>query len=133
MSQRAQFLSTTLPLLPGTPLQPLGDDYEDYLVPITSKADFAAKIQGDSMEPWIHDGDIVLIERQPIENGDVGLFFIDGDMKCKQYYQAPDGIVRLLSLNRNRADADTSIAPDSGITFRCFGRILMEHRPPLAI
>jgi len=109
----------------------LGEDYEDYEVPASSKADFAARIQGDSMEPWIADGGIVLVKRGSVEIGDVGLFFVDGDMKCKQYCRDNYGNTYLFSLNRARADADVKIAASSGITLCCFGRVLLDRRPPL--
>ena len=41
----------------------LGDDYEDYEVAADSEADFAVRIAGDSMEPYIHDDSIVLVKR----------------------------------------------------------------------
>lgn len=109
----------------------LGEDYEDYIVPAESQADFAARISGDSMEPLLHDGDIALVKRCPIENGDVGLFFVDGDMKCKQYCRDNFGNVYLLSVNRDRADADTFIPESSGITICCFGKVLLDRRHPL--
>lgn len=109
----------------------LGEDYEDYEVPAGSKADFAARIQGDSMEPWIADGGVVLVRRGSVETGDVGLFFVDGDMKCKQYCRDNYGNTYLFSLNRARADADVTIPASSGITLCCFGRVLLERRPPL--
>lgn len=109
----------------------LGEDYEPYEVPASSKADFAARIQGDSMEPWIADGDVVLVRRTGVEIGDVGLFFVDGDMKCKQYCRDNYGNTYLFSLNRERADADVHISASSGITLCCFGRVLLERKPPL--
>ncbi|MGI6028237.1 MAG: S24 family peptidase [Candidatus Heteroscillospira sp.] len=110
----------------------LGEDYEDYEVPADSRADFAARIQGDSMEPYIADGSIVLVNRSsPIADGDVGLFFVDGDIKCKQYCEDSFGNIYLLSLNRARSDADTTVMASSGITVFCFGKVLMDKRPPL--
>lgn len=109
----------------------LGEDYENYEVPVSSKADFAARIQGDSMEPWIADGSVVLVKRGRVEIGDVGLFFVDGDMKCKQYCRDNYGNTYLFSLNRKRADADMTIPASSGITLCCFGRVLLDRRPPL--
>lgn len=42
-------------------------------------ADFAVEVDGDSMEPDYHDGDIVLIKRDPdVQVGKVGLFVHDG-------------------------------------------------------
>ena len=121
------------PAAAGLASPALGEDYEDYTVPDSSPADFAAKISGDSMEPVLHDGDIALVKRCPIENGDVGLFFVDGDMKCKQYCRDNYGNVYLLSLNRKRADADSFISATSGLTLCCFGKVLLDHRPPLPI
>ena len=88
----------------------LGDDYEDYTVSRNSAADFAVRIAGDSMEPYIHDGSIALCKRGTIiHDGDVGLCFVDGDMKCKQYCQDYAGNVYLFSANRSRSDSDVEI------------------------
>ena len=111
----------------------LGEDYEDYSVPADCAADFAVRIDGDSMEPVIRDGSVVLVQRQAIENGDVGMFFIDGDMKCKQYCRDNFGNVYLLSLNRARADADVVVPASSGLTLCCFGKVLLSRRPPLPV
>lgn len=95
-------------------------------------ADFAVKIDGDSMEPYIKDGSTVFVNREPLEKGDVGIFYIDGDMICKQYYIDERGNVRLLSLNRKRRDADRFIScgdNDTGLT--CYGRVILPRRPPV--
>lgn len=110
----------------------LGDDYEDYTVDKNSAADFAVRIDGDSMEPYIHDGDVALCKRGAIiHDGDVGLFFVDGDMKCKQYCQDYSGNVHLFSANRDRSDADVTIMASSGITLMCFGKVLLDKSMPL--
>lgn len=110
----------------------LGDDYEDYSVPANSRADFAVRIDGDSMEPYIADGSVALCKRGAIiRDGDVGLFFVDGDMKCKQYCQDSEGNVYLFSANRDRADADVRIKASSGVTLLCFGKVLLERVIPL--
>ena len=110
----------------------LGDDYSDYSIPVSVNADFAVKIDGDSMEPYIADGSVALCKRGAIiHDGDVGLFFVDGDMKCKQYCQDYAGNVYLFSANRKRSDADVEIKASSGITLLCFGRVLLEKPIPL--
>ena len=97
-----------------------------------SEADFAVRIAGDSMEPYIHDDSIVLVKRgATIFDGDIGLFFVDGDMKCKQYCQDYLGNVYLFSLNRARRDADVTIPASSGITICCFGKVLLKGKIPL--
>lgn len=110
----------------------LGEDYEDYEVDANSRADFAARIQGDSMQPYIEDGSIVLVCRNmPISDGDIGLFFVDGDIKCKQYCEDSFGNIYLFSLNRERSDADSHITASSGITVFCFGKVLMPRKVAL--
>ena len=90
------------------------------------------RIAGDSMEPYIHDDSIVLVKRgATICDGDIGLFFVDGDMKCKQYCQDYLGNVYLFSLNRARMDADVTISASSGITICCFGKVLLKGKIPL--
>ena len=82
------------------------------------------------MLPFIEDGEVVYVNRDPLTIGDIGIFWVDGDMLCKQYYKDSAGVVYLLSLNRVRADADVVLTPGSGRGFACFGRVLL-HAPPL--
>ena len=92
----------------------------------------AGGIDGDSMEPYIKDGSVALCKRGAIiHDGDVGLFFVDGDMKCKQYCQDSEGNVYLFSANRERSDADVHISATSGITLLCFGKVLLDKSIPL--
>ena len=108
------------------------DDYVDHIVHAASPADFAVRISGDSMEPYIRDGDLVLVKRQTdLRPGDVGIFYVDGDMKCKQYFADRMGNVYLLSLNRARQDADTAVLAGSGVTLLCYGKVILEQQPPL--
>jgi phage repressor protein C with HTH and peptisase S24 domain len=110
----------------------LGDDYTDYIVPASSAADFAVTIDGDSMEPYITDGSVALCRRGEImHDGDVGLFFVDGDLKCKQYCRDYAGNVHLFSANRGRRDADVDIPASSGVTLFCFGKVLLGRKIPL--
>lgn len=94
-------------------------------------AEFAVRIQGDSMEPYIHDGAIAYVNRDPLSNGDVGIFCVDGDMLCKQYVRDRMGMVYLFSLNRARADADVVLPPDSGRGLVCMGKVLLAKRPKI--
>lgn len=107
----------------------MGNAWEPYNVEASSRADFAIKINGDSMEPYLHDGSIALGKRGNPENGEVGAFLLDGEFLCKQYCQDHLGNVHLLSLNRARADADLTIWHDSGRALLCFGKILMDKVP----
>ena len=106
-------------------MQPVGPE-------VPEEANFGVRVAGDSMEPYIHDDSIVLVKRgATICDGDIGLFFVDGDMKCKQYCQDYLGNVYLFSLNRARKDADVTISASSGITICCFGKVLLKGKIPL--
>ena len=107
------------------------EDYE--LIPVTGGvpmgAELAVRIQGDSMVPWIADGAVVYVNHDPLQNGDVGIFCVDGDMLCKQYYRDALGMVYLFSLNRQRADMDVVFHRGSGRSLTCFGRVMMHALP----
>jgi len=107
------------------------EDYE--LIEVTGEvpvgADLAVRIQGDSMAPLIADDSVVYVNHDPLSNGDVGIFCVDGDMLCKQYYKDPMGIVYLFSLNRARADMDVIFPRGSGRSLTCFGRVMMHSQP----
>lgn len=79
-----------------------GEDF-DY-IPVTDEvpkaAEFAVHISGDSMAPYIADGSVAYVTRDPLQTGDVGIFCVDGGMFCKQYFKDAAGIVHLFSLNR---------------------------------
>lgn len=108
-----------------------GEDF-DY-IPVTEEvpqaAEFALRISGDSMMPYIADGSVVYVNREPLRTGDVGIFCVDGGMFCRQYDQDDGGIVHLYSLNRSRADADVVLTPSSSRILVCFGRVIMAPLP----
>ena len=107
------------------------EDYDLILVTgdVPAGAELAVRIQGDSMAPWITDGSVVYVNHDPLQNGDVGIFCVDGDMLCKQYYRDPLGMVYLFSLNRKRADMDVVFHRGSGRSLTCFGRVMMHGLP----
>ena len=114
---------------PGEP--DFGNAWEEYTVPKSSPADFAIHITGDSMEPYLHDGQIALGIRRAPKDGEVGAFNLDGDYLCKQVCTDVNGTIYLFSLNRNRADMDVTIQRDSGRSLTYFGTIIMDQKPPL--
>ncbi|WP_251898537.1 helix-turn-helix domain-containing protein [Lactiplantibacillus paraplantarum] len=75
------------------------DDFTD----VPHGADTAIRIQGDSMEPLIHDGQIIFYHQQEeVENGEIAIVEIDGDgVTCKQiYYDYTSNEVILRSINK---------------------------------
>lgn len=119
------------PAAAGYAAPAFGEDF-DYIAvtgDVPSGAEFAVRIQGDSMAPYIEDGSVAYVNRDPLKAGDVGIFCVDGDILCKQYYRDPAGIVYLFSLNRARADADVVFPAASGRTLVCFGRVILRAVP----
>jgi transcriptional regulator with XRE-family HTH domain len=108
-----------------------GADFDN--IPVTDDvpqaAEFAVRIQGDSMTPYIPEDSVVYVNRDPLQAGDVGIFWVDGDTFCKQYYRDPAGVVYLFSLNRKRSDADIVLMPGGGRGLVCFGRVIMHALP----
>ena len=107
-----------------------GEDYEPHVLTEDRPqgAEFAVRIQGDSMSPWIPDGSVVYVNRDPLADGDVGIFCVDGAMVCKQYHKR-GGTVYLFSLNRSRADADVVLPESSGRSLVCLGRVMLRGFP----
>ena len=113
-----------------------GEDYE--LVPrdedTPAKADFSIQIAGDSMEPYIHDGQRVFVQRdESLQEFDVGIFFVDGDVFCKQWCVDYAGTLHLLSANPAREDANIRIDRHSGRSVVCFGKVLLPRKLPRPI
>ncbi len=115
----------------GSPEPDFGNMWEDYAVPASSRAEFAIRINGDSMEPYLPDGSIALGIKTTPRDGDVAALLLDGEFLCKQFSKTPAGDIRLYSLNRSRSDADVTIPHDSGRQLLSFGVILMDKKVAL--
>ena len=110
-----------------------GEDYEliERGMDTPLDADFCISIRGDSMQPYIKDGSIVYVKRDaPLQEFDVGVFFVDGDVFCKQWCVDYAGTLHLLSANPLRQDANIDIPRDSGRSCVCFGKVLLPTRLP---
>lgn len=95
------------------------------------RAEFAVKVNGDSMEPWLPDGSVALGVKRLPRDGEIGAFWLDGGFLVKQVAVDPFGTVYLFALNRDRADADDEIRPDAGRDLRPIGTILLDAHIPL--
>ena len=109
------------------------EDYEE--IPRTADtpagADFCITVRGDSMEPFIPDGSLVYVKRgAPLQEFEAGIFFVDGDVFCKQWCTDYRGTLHLLSANPLREDANIHIPRDSGRVCVCFGKVLLPRRLP---
>lgn len=77
----------------GEPIEAIYSPDDFLMLTGTSKASFALKIRGDSMEPQIKDGSTVLVEKNSdIQNGKVAIVDIAGDVTCKKIIVANDHV-----------------------------------------
>ncbi len=110
-----------------------GNALEEYEIEAGRKADFAVRVNGDSMEPYLHDGSIALGVKGTPRDGDVAALMVDGAFYVKQVCIDAPGNLYLFSLNRDRADLDLEVKASSGANVSCFGTIVMEKRLPLPL
>lgn len=68
------------------------EDYETY-VDAPSKADYALRVEGDSMEPGFLDGDIIYIKQQDdVNDGQIAVVLMDDTAALKHVYHIPNGL-----------------------------------------
>lgn len=82
----------------GIPIEAVEDilDYEEIEPELAATGEFfALQIKGDSMEPRMQSGDVVIVRQQPdVESGDVAVVLINGDeATVKKLLKQSGGIV----------------------------------------
>ena len=87
----------------GIPIEAVEEilDYEEISRDMARQGEyFALSIKGDSMEPKISEGDVVIVRRQEtVENGEYAVVLVNGnDATVKKFYKLDNGI-KLLSTN----------------------------------
>ena len=95
---------------------PDADDYE------TTNQDctFAVRIEGDSMEPDVHNGNIVLVKAcDMVENARKGIVWYDGKCYCKKIVQGEKGILLVSTNSSYRPIPVTSLD-----NYRMFGEVV---------
>ena len=88
----------------GIPLDAIEEiiDWEEITPEMASDGEyFALQIHGNSMEPKISDGDVVIVRKQSdADSGDVVIALIDGqEGVCKRLRKYEDGTICLMSTN----------------------------------
>lgn len=82
----------------GIPVEAVEDiiDYEEIPFEMAEEGDFfALKVRGDSMEPKISEGDVVVVRKQTsVESGDIAVVLVNGhDATIKRIKKDPKGIM----------------------------------------
>lgn len=127
LEKHIPLISTAMAAGPGE--MDTGLPWEDYTVPADSKADFAVRVSGDSMEPVLMDGQIALCREKRPALGDVAIMMVNGSFYVKQFIPDYYGNIYLRSLNRNRKDCDYDIMASGNDTVKCYGTVILPKRP----
>lgn len=124
----------TTPAAAGFSVPLDGADFEMLLVDdsVPAQADYAVDIQGDSMYPYIKDGDMVYVQKNAqISIGDIGIFCVDGAMYCKQYYIDEERNLLLVSANPKLKNSNVFVPAEGGSTVTFCGKVLLGFQPEL--
>lgn len=114
---------------PGSPTSQAG--FDDFEVPADSKAQFAVRISGDSMEPYLHDGEVVLCKKKRPEDFEMAVIMVNGDILVKQYVEDGYGNIYLRSTNRERKNLDVDLWASGQDNVRGFGTVIFRKIPPV--
>lgn len=99
--------------------------YEMVTVPeyVPDSATFGLHVCGDSMEPTLGDGQEIWVHQQPtLENGDVGIFLLDGNAYVKEYRLDNTGAYLV---SHNKAYAPIPITEYSET--KIYGKVVYPH------
>lgn len=76
-------------------------DYEEITEDMARQGEFfALQIKGDSMEPRITEGDVVIVRKQPdVDNGSIAIVLVNGDEATIKKIQKFEGGINLIPSN----------------------------------
>ena len=97
--------------------------YEDIPADMAKTGEyFGLKIKGDSMEPKIHDNDIVIVKSMSdAENNDIVIAMINNEATCKRLHKYSNSVV-LTAINPDYKPIE--VTPDENI--QILGKVVMS-------
>lgn len=112
----------------GMPIEAIEDiiDYEEIPESMSRSADyFGLQIRGDSMEPKISDGDVVIVRKQDdAESGNIVIATVNGDeATCKKIKKTESGLM-LISTNPDYEPFIYSWEDVERLPVRILGRVV---------
>ena len=112
----------------GVPIAMITDivDWEEIDEKTSSRGEiFALRISGDSMEPKISNGDVVLVRSQEdVESGDVAVVSVNGDdATCKRVRKYKDGL-ELIPMNPTHEPIFFSAEEVEQLPVRILGKVI---------
>nr|DAQ86432.1 MAG TPA: Repressor protein CI [Caudoviricetes sp.] len=89
---------------------------------IARNATFGTFVAGDSMEPKINDGDLLLVQDTPqLDSGEIGVFLLNEKVYCKRFHYNP--ITKTLVLKSLNSNYDP-IPINENDDFRIVGKVV---------
>lgn len=112
----------------GIPLDAIEDiiDWEEIPIEMTKKGEyFALQIKGNSMEPRMYEGDIVIVRKQnSIDNGQIGIVLVNGyEATCKKIRISNSGIT-LIGFNPDFQPITYSAVEIMSLPVQIIGRVV---------
>ncbi len=92
-------------------------------------ADYAMIVTGDEMEPTIHMGETVYVSRrEPLDEMDVGLFFVNGQVLCRRWCVDYSGALLLICDNPKCTGLTVSFPKGRHDDCVCIGKVINKHK-----
>ena len=108
----------------------MADSWKDWeFIPRRGGAVFAFQVADGTMAPLLPEGGIAYVESRPVGPGDVGVFLVNGEAVCRQYYRDPLGMVYLFVLDRRFSWLDRLVPPKAQGDLVCLGRVAVPTQP----
>lgn len=122
----------TIPVLgkvvAGIPLEAIEEiiDYEEVSEAMASQGEyFALQVKGDSMEPKISEGDVVIVRKQEdVDNGDIAIMLVNGDEATIKKVQKFSGGINLIPSNSAYPVLTYSNEEIAKLPVRCLGKVV---------
>lgn len=90
-------------VIAGIPIEAIEEiiDYEEISEQLAKTGEFfALRIKGDSMEPRMYDGDVVIVRKQEeVDSGDVAIILVNGDEATVKRVKIDDNGIMMIPFN----------------------------------
>ena len=115
-------------VIAGYPIEAVENilDYEEISESMARQGDFfALQVKGDSMEPKISEGDVVIVRKQEdVDNGDIAIMLVNGDEATIKKIQKFNGRINLVPSNPAYNVMTYTNEQIEALPVRCLGKVV---------
>ncbi|MEE1263110.1 LexA family protein [Ruminococcus sp.] len=112
----------------GYPIEAIENilDYEEISENMARQGEFfALRVKGDSMEPRIKEGDIVIVRKQDdVDNGDFAVMLVNGDEATLKRIQKFNGGINLIPSNPSYEVMTYTSQEILDLPVQCLGKVV---------